>query len=283
LNDIIKGDFSNLSITTKNKLEIIHKNSNRLSRLINELMDFRKLQFNKMSINASKINLIPFIEEVSSHFEDEASEKNIILSVDYSEKPINVWGDPSMLEKIIFNLLSNAFKVTPTNGMVSIYINKNNNKINFPLIGPEKLLESIEIIIEDTGAGIKEENINKIFDRFYQVTEFDKQYYGGTGIGLEVVRNFIELHKGKIEVSSKLNIGTQFKIQLPSGNKHLEIRNDKETIKYNSNDILQTKLTAFESSNNKTKDKTKRTEDKQSTLTRANTGIPLSPRNRCGR
>ncbi|MDA8859180.1 response regulator [Flavobacteriaceae bacterium] len=256
LNDIIKGDFSNLSLTTKNKLEIIHKNSNRLSRLINELMDFRKLQFNKMSVNASKINLIPFIEEVSSHFEGEATEKNIILSVDYSENPINVWGDPSMLEKIIFNLLSNAFKVTPTNGMVSIYINMSRNKINFPLIDPEKLLESIEIIIEDTGSGIKKENINKIFDRFYQVTEFDKQYYGGTGIGLEVVRNFIELHKGKIEVSSKLNIGTQFKIQLPNGNKHLEIKNKNITVKYNSNDTLQTKLTAFENSNNKSKDKT---------------------------
>ena len=255
LNDIIKGDFNSLSEATKNKLKIIHKNSNRLSRLINELMDFRKLQFNKMSINASKIDLIPFIEEVSSHFEEEANEKNIILSVDYLEKPINVWGDPSMLEKIIFNLLSNAFKVTPTNGMVSIYINKKNTKVNFPLVDSEKLLDCIEIIIEDTGAGIKKENINKIFDRFYQVTEFDKQYYGGTGIGLEVVRNFIELHKGKIEVSSKLNIGTQFKIQLPTGNSHLKIINNKERVKLNTNDNLITKLTAIESSNNKSKDK----------------------------
>ena len=255
LNDIIKGDFNSLSESTKNKLKIIHKNSNRLSRLINELMDFRKLQFNKMSINASKIDLIPFIEEVSSHFEEEANEKNIILSVDYLEKPINVWGDPSMLEKIIFNLLSNAFKVTPTNGMVSIYINKKNTKVNFPLVDSEKLLDCIEIIIEDTGAGIKKENINKIFDRFYQVTEFDKQYYGGTGIGLEVVRNFIELHKGKIEVSSKLNIGTQFKIQLPTGNSHLKIINNKERVKLNTNDNLITKLTAIESSNNKSKDK----------------------------
>ena len=255
LNDIIKGDFNSLSEATKNKLKIIHKNSNRLSRLINELMDFRKLQFNKMSINASKIDLIPFAEEVSSHFEEEANEKNIILSVDYSEKPINIWGDPSMLEKIIFNLLSNAFKVTPTNGMVSIFINKKNTKVNFPLVDSEKLLECIEIIIEDTGAGIKKENITKIFDRFYQVTEFDKQYYGGTGIGLEVVRNFIELHKGKIEVSSKLNIGTQFKIQLPRGNSHLKIINNKERAKVNTNDNLITKLTAIESSNNKSKDK----------------------------
>ena len=255
LNDIIKGDFNSLSEATKNKLKIIHKNSNRLSRLINELMDFRKLQFNKMSINASKIDLIPFAEEVSSHFEEEANEKNIILSVDYSEKPINIWGDPSMLEKIIFNLLSNAFKVTPTNGMVSIFINKKNTKVNFPLVDSEKLLECIEIIIEDTGAGIKKENITKIFDRFYQVTEFDKQYYGGTGIGLEVVRNFIELHKGKIEVSSKLNIGTQFKIQLPRGNSHLKIINNKERAKVNTNDNLITKLTAIESSNNKSIDK----------------------------
>ena len=99
-----------------------------------------------MSVNASKINLIPFIEEVSSHFEGEATEKNIILSVDYSENPINVWGDPSMLEKIIFNLLSNAFKVTPTNGMVSIYINKSSNKINFPLIDPERIQSFLQEI-----------------------------------------------------------------------------------------------------------------------------------------
>ena len=108
-------------------------------------------------------------------------------------------------------------KLPPLTGWYLYSLVKKIHKVNFPLVDPEKLLESIEIIIEDTGAGIKKENITKIFDRFYQVTEFDKQYYGGTGIGLEVVRNFIELHKGKIEVSSKLNIGTQFKIQLPRG------------------------------------------------------------------
>ena len=257
LNDIIKEDLHNLSKKTKSKLEIIHKNSNRLSRLINELMDFRKLQFNKMSVNASKIDLIPFIEEVSSHFEDEATKKNIILSVDFSEKPIIIWGDPSMLEKIIFNLLSNAFKVTPLDGMVSIFIKKSSDKINFELIDPKELFECIEIIIEDTGTGIKKENINKIFDRFYQVTEFDKQYYGGTGIGLEVVRNFIELHKGKIEVSSKVNIGTQFKIYFPSGNKHLEssIISNKQTDKFISKNT-QPILAPFVDVNNKVNNKT---------------------------
>tara|TARA_B110000261_G_scaffold49160_1_gene58060 strand:- start:1399 stop:5526 length:4128 start_codon:yes stop_codon:yes gene_type:complete len=255
LNDIIKNDLHSLSQKTKNNLEIIHKNSNRLSRLINELMDFRKLQFNKMSVNTLKIDLISFIEEVVSHFKTEATQKNIILSVDYYENPIFFWGDPSMLEKIIFNLLSNAFKATPLNGMVSINIIKNQKKINFPLINNQDLFESIEISIEDTGSGIKEENINKIFERFYQVTEFDKQYYGGTGIGLEVVKNFIELHKGKIEVSSKLNIGTQFKIQLPSGNRHLGKSNSEEEEEEEEEVVIETNLkskqTAFESSDNK--------------------------------
>lgn len=255
LNDIIKSDLKNLSLKTKNKLEIIHKNSNRLSRLINELMDFRKLQFNKMSVNASEIDLIPFIQEVSSHFEDEANQKNIILSVDYSEKPIIFWGDPSMLEKIIFNLLSNAFKVTPLNGMVLIEIKKNTEKINFPLVHENNVFDSLEITIEDTGSGIKEENINKIFDRFYQVTEFDKQYYGGTGIGLEVVKNFIELHKGKIEVSSKLDIGTKFKIHFPYGKNHLKEIN-LENKKQELNKKTEVVTDNFENSENKTKNKT---------------------------
>jgi signal transduction histidine kinase/DNA-binding response OmpR family regulator/ligand-binding sensor domain-containing protein len=241
LNDIIKDDFIKFSQKTKDKLEIIFKNANRLSRLIDELMDFRKLQFNKMSVNASKIDLITFVEEVSSHFKDEAKQKNIILSVDYSESPVYIWGDPSMIEKIIFNLLSNAFKATPNDGMVSINIMYNTSKDYFPLLSNEELYDSVEIIIEDTGSGINEENINKIFDRFYQVTELDKQYYGGTGIGLEVVRNFIELHKGKIEVSSKLNVGTKFKIKFPQGNNHLKINKDK-SLKVKNN-ITEKELT----------------------------------------
>ena len=236
LSDIIKDDFIKFSEKTKDKLEIIFKNANRLSRLIDELMDFRKLQFNKMSVNASKIELVTFIEEVSGHFKDEAKQKNIILSVHYTENPVYMWGDPSMIEKIIFNLLSNAFKATPNEGMVSINIMYNKSKNYFSLISEEELYDSIEISIEDTGSGINEKNINKIFDRFYQVTELDKQYYGGTGIGLEVVRNFIELHKGKIEVSSKLNVGTKFKIKFPQGNSHLKINKDA-SLKVKNNNI----------------------------------------------
>ena len=122
LEAIIENKSIELPNDIKEKHATIYKNSKRLSRLIDELMDFRKLQFNKMSINASKFDIITFIKEVASHFEEEAVQRNIILSVESLDQNISIWADPSMLEKIIFNLLSNAFKATKDNGMVSITI-----------------------------------------------------------------------------------------------------------------------------------------------------------------
>jgi signal transduction histidine kinase len=184
-------------------------------------MDFRKLQFNKMVINASQINIVPFIEEVVSHFEEEASLKDIILSVEYDQDDFIIWSDPSMLEKIIFNLLSNAFKATEAEGLITVQINNPTDLILLPLVSETEPVKAIEIIIKDTGLGIKRENINKVFDRFYQANEMNEQYYGGTGIGLELVKSFIDLHKGKIVLTSKENVGTQFKIYLPFGHSHL--------------------------------------------------------------
>jgi signal transduction histidine kinase len=183
-------------------------------------MDFRKLQFNKMVINASQINIVPFIEEVVSHFEEEASLKNIILSVEYDQDDFIIWSDPSMLEKIIFNLLSNAFKATEAEGLITVQINNPTDLISLPLVNETEPVKALEIIIKDTGLGIKRENINKVFDRFYQANEMNEQYYGGTGIGLELVKSFIDLHKGKIVLTSKENVGTQFKIYLPFGHSH---------------------------------------------------------------
>lgn len=222
LEDIIQQEKLQFPKEVKEKHNIIYKNAKRLSRLINELMDFRKLQFNKMSINASQINVIPFIEEVVSHFEEEALLKNIILSVEYDENDIIIWSDPSMLEKIIFNLLSNAFKATPEGGLITMQINKPTDSILLPLVNKTTPVPAIEINIKDTGLGINEKNLDKIFDRFYQANEMDNQYYGGTGIGLELVKSFVDLHKGKIELTSKPKVGTQFKIYFPLGYNHLK-------------------------------------------------------------
>lgn len=232
LEDILESN-NLISDDLKEKHNIIYKNAKRLSRLINELMDFRKLQFNKMSINASQISVVPFIEEVVSHFEEQASLQNIKLSVEYDQNNFIIWSDPSMLEKIIFNLLSNAFKATPANGSITVQINKPEKLISLPLVTKTKSLEAIEIIIKDTGLGIKKENLHKVFDRFFQGNEKNNQYNGGTGIGLELVKNFVDLHKGKVILTSKENIGTQFKIYFPLGYEHLKENTNnkfKETV-----------------------------------------------------
>ena len=239
LEDIIKNKLLNLPEQISEKHKIIYKNSKRLSRLIDELMDFRKLQFNKIELNVSKFDLIGFTKEVGSHFEEEAVQRNIKLSIDNETSEINIWADPSMLEKIIFNLLSNAFKATSNGGNVKLRIKQTNKTLIFPLINKKEKYHGIEISISDSGIGIKEENLDKIFSRFYQVNEFDKQYYGGTGIGLEVVKNFIDLHKGIINVKSKKNIGTKFTIILPKGNNHFKIKFEENELDLNSQKFKQ--------------------------------------------
>tara|TARA_R110000822_G_scaffold76473_4_gene183881 strand:- start:1394 stop:2644 length:1251 start_codon:yes stop_codon:yes gene_type:complete len=125
-----------------------------------------------------------------------------------------------MMEKIIFNLLSNAFKVTPEGGAINIELLSKDESYNLPLADKSKPTAGVELIISDTGPGLKPEETERIFERFYQVENLNKTYYGGTGIGLEVVQSFVELHKGKIEVKSEVGSGTSFRIILPKGPKH---------------------------------------------------------------
>ena len=169
-------------------------------------MDFRKLELNKLNVRAQKINLKSFIGEILEYFREEAQNKHIFLSLDADVSDVTVWADENMLEKIIFNLLSNAFKATKDNGMVSIKIQVPLKPIDFPLLNNEEEQYGIEIIIQDSGIGIDKKDLEHIFTRFYQSNEMDKQYYGGTGIGLEVVKSFVDLHKGNIEVKSKKNV-----------------------------------------------------------------------------
>ena len=239
LEDIISNDNLDLPESIKEKHKIIYKNSKRLSRLINELMDFRKLQFNKMEVNVSKFDLIPFVQEVASHFEEEAVQRNIDLEVERKANELDIWADPSMLEKIIFNLLSNAFKATKEGGKVTLRIHETKKEMYFPLIQDKKQTPGICISIADSGIGIKTKELDKIFSRFYQVKELDKQYYGGTGIGLEVVKSFVDLHKGIIDVKSQDNVGTQFKLYFPKGNEHFNKNLSTQNLNSNHSNFEQ--------------------------------------------
>jgi signal transduction histidine kinase/DNA-binding response OmpR family regulator len=220
LEDIINSKHLEFSEDVKEKHNIIYKNTKRLTRLINELMDFRKLQFNKLTVNACEIEAVSFINEVSSYFREEADQQDISFSTTFNANNITLWADPGMLEKILFNVLSNAFKVTSEEGLINIDVSIPEEKKILPLIDEKNPISVIEIRIEDTGSGIKQEEIDQIFQRFYQVKEINSQYYGGTGIGLEVVQSFTNLHKGKIEVESEEGKGTIFHLYFAQGNAH---------------------------------------------------------------
>ncbi|MGB7395474.1 MAG: two-component regulator propeller domain-containing protein, partial [Pricia sp.] len=224
LADIMDDTGTVLPKKVRDKHRVIQKNTARLSRLVDELLDFRKLQLDKMPVRASRIDAVPFVREITDYFEDEALQRNILLSVESDAEELIVWSDAGMLEKIVFNILSNAFKATPENGAVSVSVSSCDSNVAFPLIDNDKLLPAMEILITDTGSGIKKKELDHIFERFYQAEEMNQQYYGGTGIGLEVVRNFVALHKGKIEVDSEEKSGTAFKIILPLGNEHFEFK-----------------------------------------------------------
>jgi signal transduction histidine kinase/ligand-binding sensor domain-containing protein/DNA-binding response OmpR family regulator len=217
LDELLKNEEYDLKPEVLDKLNVIHKSSDRLSRLINELMDFRKLQFNQVQLQVQELDIVSFTKDILSHFDEEATFRKIELSFTSQVEILNDWIDPKMLEKIIFNILSNAFKVTPDYGSIKVLLNDTIKPVYFPLLNLDKPVKSYEIVIEDTGSGLEKKELKNIFKRFYQVNNLNKTYYGSTGIGLEVVKEFIELNKGIIEVDSVVGQGTTFRILFPKG------------------------------------------------------------------
>jgi len=222
LKDIINDTSLNLPDRIRDKHQIIYKNTDRLHRLINELMDLRKLELNKQRLRARKINVLTFVSDVVSYFKEESFSRNIYLYVDADLPAIPLYADENVLEKVIFNILSNAMKVTPEGGAVTVEVNTNEDGAVLPLVHKTQKIPVVEIVIRDTGPGLKKKQVKRIFERFYQVENLNKTYYGGTGIGLEVVKSFVQLHRGKIEVESTVGQGTTFKVLLPSGKAHLK-------------------------------------------------------------
>jgi signal transduction histidine kinase/ligand-binding sensor domain-containing protein/DNA-binding response OmpR family regulator len=221
LQDIIRDTSINLPEFIKAKHRIIYKNTDRLYRLINELIDFRKQELNKMNVRAQELNLVHFTKDIISYFKEEAFSRNLLLTFDADLPNLPIWADESMLEKIIFNILSNAVKVTPDGGAINIEVYSTDQLVNMPLLNNSNPSKVVEIKISDTGPGFEQDQVNRIFERFYQLENLNKTYYGGTGIGLELVQNYVHLHRGKIEVESVVGRGTTFKILFPVGNKHL--------------------------------------------------------------
>jgi signal transduction histidine kinase/DNA-binding response OmpR family regulator len=205
----------NLSADLKAQLEMMIRNAQRLLRLINQLMDLRKIDNEKMFLQAGYYDMISFTQNIKEAFNELAGQKNIDFTFTSEVKEQMIYFDRDKVDKILFNLLSNAFKFTSSSGTVEIII----RKVMHRFYGSEK--EALEIEIRDNGPGISEKNIGRIFERFYQADEQQGNIYPGTGIGLPLSKSFIELHKGDISVSSKPGSGTSFFIHFQLGKDHL--------------------------------------------------------------
>ncbi|MBJ6368080.1 hybrid sensor histidine kinase/response regulator transcription factor [Snuella sedimenti] len=187
--------------------EIMYRNASTLMELINQLLDFRKNESGKLQLSASKNNIVPFVNNIKIAFDELANTKDINFTFSASSEDIKVWFDSTKLKKVIFNLLSNAFKFTPNNGEISLKITTYKDTAGKGYV---------KLKVKDNGKGIPKKNVKFIFDRFYQLGE-----RSGTGIGLALTKSLVELHQGIINVKSKEKKGTSFTVLLPLGNAHL--------------------------------------------------------------
>ena len=212
----------------REKLEVIYRNANRMHYLIDELLTFSKIEMQQMEINVRKGNIMHFLEEISHIFDIVSKEKEIDFIVSLEETDEEVWFSPSKLERIMYNLLSNAFKYTQPGDYV---------KLSAKLLKKDSE-NFIEISVKDSGRGIPKEMKDKIFDSYFQVEK--KDHREGFGLGLSLTKSLIHMHKGEIKVESEVGKGSEFIVSLnvsesaySSSEKSLESITSEEIQKYN--------------------------------------------------
>jgi len=193
---------SSIDIKEKGKLQVANRNARSLIKLINELLDLSKLEAGGMELYAENKNIVSFLKNIFFSFESLAAQKKITLTFKSEVDEIEVFFDTDKMEKVFYNLLSNAFKFTSENGTIHIEIDVANEHL-------------IEISVQDTGCGIPRNQLAHVFDRFYQVDSSNTREHEGTGIGLALAKELVFLHKGKIKVDSRIGVGTRFTVTLP--------------------------------------------------------------------
>lgn len=208
---LAEHDISNKK---KVQMEIMMKSARRMLHLTNQLLDFRKVQNNKMVLKISKIDLIAFTKDIFNSFIPLANHKGIVFSMESSFDSCSIYADPNKLDTVIYNIISNAIKFTSHGKRVSINIEesaKNN---------------SVDISVSDEGPGIPQKDISDIFTRY---TILSNDELAGTGIGLSLSYELVKLHKGNILVTSVVEKGSTFTIRLLKGHDHFAKTPDSET------------------------------------------------------
>lgn len=238
----------NLTKQQRNMLQIVEKNVSILMRLVNEILDFRKIQNKKMELTLSEFELTDYLKEWVGTFESIATKRKIKVEL-ITPAPIRLCADIYKVERICYNLLSNALKYTGEGGSITVKAKSTD--------------ETVEICIKDTGKGIAKEDIKHIFDRFYQVRNSNKD---GTGIGLAIVKAFTELQGGTAKVESEVGKGSEFTITLPKRVAGDNFQPAEET--YTMNDFLDesSAVTDISTENKVSKITSDRQEDKPRVL-----------------
>jgi signal transduction histidine kinase/ligand-binding sensor domain-containing protein/AraC-like DNA-binding protein len=193
----------------KGQFRLIHRNARRLLNMVNQLLDFRKLEEQELRLSLSEGDIVKFIKGLSFSFADMAEKKNIDFSFHSTLATLYTSFDQDKIERIVFNLLSNAFKFTPEHGHISVELN---------LLPTADLHDHglLQLVIKDTGIGIAKDKQEKIFDRFFQNDIPGSMVNQGSGIGLAITREFVKLHNGSIYVDSEPGQGSSFTVLLPA-------------------------------------------------------------------
>ena len=221
INRAFKKNSENKDVSISPKhFEIIQNNTSRLQNLVDQLLDLSKIESGKVHLSLKQGGIVKFIRSIVFSFESMAERQNISLNTSFPEELDHAFYDKDKLEKIVTNILSNAFKYTSENGSVTVTV--------------EHKKSYLSIEVSDTGKGIDKEEVKRIFERFYRVEGSEEK---GSGIGLALTKELIELHNGKISVDSTKHKGTTFKIRLPITLEHLPEAisvTDKSTLQDNS-------------------------------------------------
>ena len=195
-----------LSASVRNRILRIYKNTWHMRNLISELLDFRKQEQGYLKLKVEEQNLITFTRQAYMGFYEYAQKKEINYRFNHAEELISVWFDPAQMQKVIFNMLSNAFKYVPDKGTITVEV---------------RVMSSRALVsVSNTGMGIPEDQILKIFDPFYQADTSSSSITSGTGIGLALAKGVAEMHHGKIEVESTAGKEVKFTLSIPLGNRH---------------------------------------------------------------
>ncbi len=192
----------------REQLQVVERNTNRMLRLINQILDFRKIQNKKMKMQVSRIDVVSFTRMIMDNFESVAEEHHINFLFEAENKEVYLWVDTDKYEKIIYNLLSNAFKYTPIDKMIKVSIHENEN--------------TITVSVQDQGIGIAENKRKSIFLRFENLVDKKLFNQASTGIGLSLVKELVEMHKAVIMVDSKEGEGSCFSVDFQKGKDHYD-------------------------------------------------------------